>query len=332
MSEEGQQDSGQEASENITTIQNDDAADAQGSPNSPFRSDPANRKKDAAPTQAPTVAEKKKYQLKVNGQDKELELDEKSLTAYLQKGLAADQRLEELTKSKRELQRREAELEDFYEQMEKDPRGTLKKHPRLSKLDLRSISEQELLEHLERESMDPRDLKIKEYEAKLKEREDKDAYEKEQRERKEYQEKLQGITLERKNAIAKSISTILNNPESTLPHDPRVVGRIAQYMQYCIKNEIPFTQDQIIQKVSKDFDQDYQVFFAKANPKRIYDMMGPAKFKELALYHNQLLQGTKAQPKPAPQLNKPGQKKKYKTIEERNQEEFGSAYVFPDEY
>jgi len=337
MNEEGQEATeGTESEENVTTLSND-AAEAKGAPDSPFSNDPATRKKQQVQAQAKPAAavpsEKKKYQVKVDGLEKELELDEAALKAYIQKGLAADKRLEEIAYSRRELQKQQKELEDFYEKMEKDPRGTLKKHPRLSKLDLRSISEQELMEHLERESMDPRDLKIQELEAREQEREAKIKAEQEEKEKAEREQYMQKVTTERKNAIAQTIGKILNSPDSNLPHDPRVVGRIAQYMQHCIRNEIPFTQESIVEKVNEDFRQDFTSFFSKASPKQMYEMIGPDRVKDLMKFHVELASGPKSAPKPqAVQPIRPGLKKKYKTIDEKNEEEFGSRYVFPEDY
>lgn len=276
-----------------------------------------------------TPVEKRKYQIKVNGQDREVELDDEEIKVRLQKGYAADQKFEEVAKTRQEVMREKELMEKFFEDLDRDPRGTLKKHPRLAKMDWRTISEQELMEQLERDRMDPRDLKLREYEAKEKEREEKERADNEAREKKESEERLNKKATERKNVLAQTIGSILNKPESGLPAEPRVVSRIAHYMQHCIKNEIPFTQEAIIERVHQDYKQDFAQVFSKATAKQIFDIIGEAKFKDLLKWDIESKQG--GNKPPAPPSAPRNRNKGFKTIEERNIERYGMAHPLIDD-
>jgi hypothetical protein len=140
------------------------------------RDEPA--KKDAGPSDAEKAAqkaaEKRKYKLKVDGAEEELELSDDEITLRLQKERAASKRMQESA----ELKKKFAEAVDL---IKKDPFSALK-DPAFG-LDLEQLAEQRLIEKYQREMLPEEERQRMDMEKKLQEyqRREQEAHEAQQR-------------------------------------------------------------------------------------------------------------------------------------------------------
>ena len=98
--------------------------------------------KDAAP-KAPTAAEKRKYQLKVDGQDIEEELSDDDVRVRLQKAHAVDKRFQEVANQRKQ-------IEAALNQLKTDPAKALKE---IAGLDLDEWAEKRILERYQEAMM-----------------------------------------------------------------------------------------------------------------------------------------------------------------------------------
>jgi hypothetical protein len=120
---------------------------------------------DTAEKEARKEAERRKYKLKVDGQDEEVELTDEEISVRLQKERAAAKRMQESA----ELKKKFAQAVDL---IKKDPFAALK-DPAFG-IDLEALAEQRLLEKYKLELMPEEQRKQMEMERKLKEYETKE--------------------------------------------------------------------------------------------------------------------------------------------------------------
>ena len=110
----------------------------------------------------PTAAEKRKYKLKVDGKDQELELDDTEISIRLQKATAAEKRMQEAAEQRKQIQA-------VLEFIKKDPIAALK-DPALG-IDVEKMVEERLAQRyqdeMKRQQMTPEQLKMKEIEDQL---------------------------------------------------------------------------------------------------------------------------------------------------------------------
>jgi hypothetical protein len=124
-------------------------ADQAAKPKAPFGSDPGAADTKAEVTEAKRVeAERRKYRLKVDGQDVEEELTDEQIAVRLQKAHGAERRMQEAAEERKQ-------LKAWIEAYKKDPFAA-SKDPYIG-LDLEELAEQRLTEkytkHLEEQSM-----------------------------------------------------------------------------------------------------------------------------------------------------------------------------------
>lgn len=108
----------------------------------------------AAPASV-TPAEVRKFKLKINGAEREV--DEKFLLAHAQKGIAADERFQEAAKSRKT-------MEALVKKAKEDPDALLRE---LTGRDPEEIYKEKLSEKLRRLTMDPKERELEEYKAKI---------------------------------------------------------------------------------------------------------------------------------------------------------------------
>lgn len=284
----------------------------------------------------PAAPVKKSYEVKVNNETKKLDLTDDELKVYLQKGMAADQKFSEAAKMRKEAESARAELDAFYKAVKENPRETLKKHPILKDINWLEMSEAELLEHLQEQAKDPKDRELETVKARLAHYEEQERLKKEEEEKaKETTETTKRIEAA-KNMFAKQITDVLKVEGSKLPADPRTVGRIAQYMKGAMQSGIEATPAEIAAHVYDDYKSDFASFSKDATPEQLIELIGPETFQRMRKWDIERIQSGKAMPAQKQVQQAPAQpkkpKNKYETIEQRNLKEFGSVYVFPDDY
>lgn len=284
----------------------------------------------------PAAPVKKSYEVKVNNETKKLDLTDDELKVYLQKGMAADQKFSEAAKMRKEAETARAELDAFYKEYNENPRAAIKKHPVLGKVNLLELSEAELLEHLQEQTKDPKERELETVKARLAEYEERERKAKEEEEKaKETTETTKRIEAA-KNMFAKQITDVLKVEGSKLPADPRTVGRIAQYMKGAMQSGIEATPAEIAAHVYDDYKSDFASFSKDASPEQLIELIGQETFQKMRKWDIERIQNGKAMPSQKQTQQAPAQpkkaKNKYETIEQRNIKEFGSVYVFPDDY
>lgn len=135
---------------------------------------------------------------KVKIGDTEELVDEDEVFKDVQKYKAADKKFREAA----ELQK---QVEQFMEKLQSDPDAILN-DPRIP-LPRRELAEKWLLAELEKEMADPRDLKVQEYEQKLKEYEERERQEKEAAEAQEFEQKKELKRRELSETFSKALES-----------------------------------------------------------------------------------------------------------------------------
>lgn len=275
--------------------------------------------------EAPVAPEKRTYKIKVLDQERELQLDDEEIKVRIQKAEGADRKFEEAARARKEAEARIKAAEEREAKLKTDAFAVLREMG----LDPRKMSEEYLAREIEMEMMDPRERELKETKARLaKIEQESQAKEKERIDREE-SEKMTKRVQALKDNIAAKISAVMK--DSPLPPTERTVSKIAGYMQYAKKNDIPFELADIRERVVQDYREDFAHMFSKAEPAQIAQLLGEDVIKKIRIWDNERV---KAQPKTngatKPQNRYEPKARKYKTIEEDNLERFGSIYALPD--
>jgi hypothetical protein len=157
----------------------------------------------------------KEYELKVNGKSKKISLDldnEDEVKKYLQKGLAADERMQEASSYKKQ-------AEQLVEMLQKDPLSILR-NPALG-IDIKKLAEQVLIQDLEEQQLSPEQKKLKEYEEKLK------FYEEEKQKKEDENKRMQLEEATRRNYEEVETSMLKALEQADFPAEPFFVRRVA---------------------------------------------------------------------------------------------------------
>lgn len=100
-----------------------------------------------------TKIEKKKFKVKAYGKEKELEVDDKELPNYIQKGYAAEEKWKEAQEALRKAAEIEKRNQEFAQSLKKDPENAMELI--LGRETLDSLSEKRILRAMEMEKMTP---------------------------------------------------------------------------------------------------------------------------------------------------------------------------------
>lgn len=147
----------------------------------------------------------RKFKLKVNG--KQLEMDQKSVTAYAQKGMAADERFQKAAA-------REKQIDALLRKAKEDPDSFIKE---ILGQDSLEYSKKRLSKELQELSLDPKEKELREYKRKVQ------AYE---------AEKAKAQQAEKKAQADKAVEHWTKHYDKVLPQSLKAVG-------------LPLTQDVI---------------------------------------------------------------------------------------
>jgi hypothetical protein len=185
---------------------------------------------EAAPKEELKQPEQKKYKVKING--KESELDEATLIRMAQMGGSAQEKFQ-----------RVAHLEKLEKAIESGDHRTVRKL--MGDDRFHKISVEYFNERLAEEEMSPKERELKKREEALREHEDKQKSEREERESKQMQ------ALEDYYAEKFDTEFVSAMKESGLPQTPFVVKRMAELMQLNLTKNINASPAQIA-KIVKD--------------------------------------------------------------------------------
>lgn len=274
----------------------------------------------------PPQPEKRAYKIKVLDREEDIQVTDDEIKTYIQKGKAADYKFEEAARARKEAQAKLEEADRRFERLKKETDKVLKEMG----IDPRQFSEQYLAKEIEMEMLDPKERELRETKARLAQIEEENKAKEQERINREESEKTQKRVQALKDKFAAQINGVLK--DSPLPPTERTVAKIATYMQYCKKNDIPFDLSEIRERVVQDYKDDFAHMFSKSEPSQVAAILGEDVIKKIRLWDNERVKngnGSKPPVQTKPQ-SRFEPKKKYKTIEEDNMERFGSIYALPD--
>lgn len=239
----------------------DSAAPAEQATNSTENENNVDKVAETKDAQAP-VPNKKKYKIKVDGQEFEEELDlndDEGIKRHIQMSKAAQKRMSESAKIKQQ-------AEQFLQALQTDPVKLLS-NPKLG-LDFRKIAEEYLTKQLEVEMLSPEQRKSREMEERLK------AYEEEKRQATEKQRADQQSMLEQHYAQSydKTITEALAN--SGLPKTPKTVKRMAELLYSNLKNGFELEPKSLVEMVRQDYINEIKELFGAANGDLLLQLLG----------------------------------------------------------
>lgn len=208
---------------------------------------------DAAEEAAEPVkkSNKRKFTPKVNGRQREVEIDmdnDEEILKYLSKAMGADEKFEESASLRKS-------VEQLVNELKSNPRGVLS-HPELG-LDLKKFAEEILNEEIEQMSKSPEQKKLEDLERRLAE-EQSNREKLEEAKRKGEMERLEEQAFKQ---FDDDITSALSS--SSLPKSPYVVKRIADvmieavnkgYTDVSVKDIMPIVEQQITGEIQKMFE------------------------------------------------------------------------------
>lgn len=209
---------------------------------------------------------KKKFKIKVDGEESEEELDfsdEESVKKHLQKSRAFDKRVKDFSSYK-------SQVEQMLQLLQTDPEGALEKLG----IDVDNLSEKRLSRKIDEMKKSPEQIEREKMEKEL---EDLRSERKKLNEAKE-QAELEKLRNEAATQIQDDISGALTNAKSILPkNNPLVMQRIAQTMMFAMKNGYPqVTAKDVIPLVEKQWKEEMNQLAASLDEDALEQLVGKA--------------------------------------------------------
>lgn len=209
----------------------------------------------------------KKYKVKVEGQD--LEVDEKELLRGYSHQRAANKVHQEGLKAKKqaetfiEMMKDKAQLFDAIQKLGHDPR---------------KLSEEFLASQLEEEMMDPKDRALKQAHIQLK------AFQDLEKKQKEAEEKQRNDTLKAKYAKEYETTFIEALSNTPIPQTQRNVARIAKYVSDAAKLKIDMTAGEAAKLVQEDLEKERMADLKELPAEYLVKLIGEEGLKKLREY------------------------------------------------
>ena len=223
------------------------------------------------------IARKKKYQLKVNGKAKDIELDldnDTEVQKYLQKAMAADEKFQEAAYLRKN-------VEALIIELRTNPLAILQ-HPELG-IDVKQLAEQVMNRELEEMSKTPEQKRLEEMERKLKEYEE----EKKRLEEEKLQEQQARLEEMANQQLDDQISDAL--AKTSLPKSTYTIKRIADvmieavnagYTDVTVEEIMPIVESRIQSELHEMFETSPDEVFEKLVNKKRLDNYRKAKVQK----------------------------------------------------
>lgn len=220
---------------------------------------------DSSEEQTTSQPEVKKYKVKVDGQ--EIEIDEGELLKGYQKAKSANKRFEEAAKLKKQ-------SDQILEALKTSPAQVLEHLG----LNFREVAEKYLIEKLEEESLPPEQKELRDAKKKLEEYEAREKEIQKQREQEEYAKMKSSYETEIETQIIDSLN------QSGLPKTPYTVKRMAQYLARALDRGVDIRPKDVVELVRKDYYEDLTSYLGghdgenllKTLPKEVIDKIRKA--------------------------------------------------------
>lgn len=200
----------------------------------------------------------RKYKVKIDGVDQEVDEDELIRGYQLRK--VSDQRLQEGVKARKQ-------AEAFLQMLKSDPRKVLS-DPRLG-IDAKKIAEDIIYEQLQQEMMTPEQRELAEYKRKVHE------YEAHQQriQQEEAQKQAEMLHTQQRDAYVKDISDALAN--AGLPKNDYTVNRVVHEMTKAINAGFSNVSAQdVIDLVHAQFIKDTKALYGSSNEETLMKLLG----------------------------------------------------------
>lgn len=210
----------------------------------------------AAPEEKKEAAKqsnKRKYQLQVNKQMKELELDfddEEQVKGYLQKALGADSKFQEAANLRKS-------AEQFIDMLRKNPARVLS-DPSIG-IDVKQFAQQIINDEIENLQKSPEQREKEALQMELEEL--KDRYKKDEEDRKTNE--FRRLQTEAEERIEGDITSALES--SSLPKTPYTVKKMAELMMVALENDIDLSPRDVIPLLQKQMKLEIREMLGAAN-------------------------------------------------------------------
>lgn len=255
--------------------------------------------------QAEPKPERKKYKVKVDNE--EMEVDEDELIRGYAHNKAASKRMQEAAE-------RRKQSEEFIELLRKDPKAVLQ-HKDLN-IDVKALAEQILAEHMEEQLLTEDEKERRELKRKLDEYEQRE----QQRQQTEQQARFEAATAKQIEEFDNMFTEALNT--SGLPKTRQTVARMAHYMQLAIANgHADVTAADVVENVRADYLNEITALFGEANDEVLMQLIGEQIGERISKAQMNKIKAAqkKVADKPADKVvagNASNQKRKYMTRDE----------------
>lgn len=194
----------------------------------------------------------RKHKLKVDGE--EIEVDEEELKRGYTHQRAANKKLQEGLKAKKQ-------AEEFVRLLKQDPLKVLS-HPEIGH-DVRKLAEEYLAAQLEDEMLDPKEKELRTYKQKL------EAYEAEKKKEQEAKEKAETERLKAEFSKKYSEEFVEALKTVDLPGTKEMVGQMARYIARAAAIKFPMTPIEAAKLVQEDEDVRIRHRLKNASPEQI---------------------------------------------------------------
>ena len=248
---------------------------------------------------------KKKFKLKVDGEEIEEEIDfndEAGIVQRLQLAKAAKKRMAEAVNARKQAM-------EIVKAFEKDPESMLE---RLGDKG-REIAEKYLMKHIQESMMSPEEKRLKELEKKVETYEQREAREKQEREA----EAIAKKESEYANSFQQTIISALQ--KSGLPKTPQIVKRMAAIMQRNLEFGLELTPDDLVTEVKQELTELFQAISKDSDADHLLNILGKDAANKIRKHDLKSLQEKQAQVFQSPKVSKssnPKPDKGYTTIDE----------------
>lgn len=207
---------------------------------------------------------KKKFKIKVDGKDEEMEIDlsdEAAITRHLQMSKVAAKRMNEAAITRKQ-------AEQFIHALQSDPMRVLSDPRVMGSEKFQAIAEQFLAKKLQEQMLSPEERKRIEMEEKLRQYEEQDKKQKQDVEAKQIQALEEHYAQQYQKTIMDSLQS------SNLPKNPFTVKRMAELMQKNIQHGLDLEPTQLAQLVREDYQRELVSLIGSSDADQIISMFG----------------------------------------------------------
>lgn len=226
----------------------------------------ADSKKEQKDAKAQVELALRKYKLKVDGVEEEVELNDQEIAKELQLARKARKEIQDSSELKKEISK-------FLQDLKNDPLKILK-DPALG-LDVDRLTEEYLAKKLEDQMKDPVQLEKERLEAELEELRNEQKRTLEEREKQEYELLVQKHEQDLEEKTQEALET------SGLPKSPYVLKRMADVMMSALQNQKDITPKQALNIVKKEMNRDLKEMFSVSSEDLLEELLGGDNLKRL---------------------------------------------------